>query len=640
VLQAGVKKTFNITKDAVAIMFYGIGYAIVNEALHDEKIKTLENRFNSEITGEEKILQYPSGGWHIYPITISHNDTFRINSAVTRQAYTLSSTTDSSSQYRLDSLILYSNEDYIFTASQNAVAFAFYNTGDVSFEKIGTLCVDVENIKSKTRDIIAEKKDSVVGLGNNTITPNQFIGELTPGVKYYVYVNNFKHTSATSGTLFGIGKLGSNLFINVQVGKSLNPPYEFVAEAGTYYYLGRCDSDDSIEVEFLTRPKEASIDIDAIKKICLNDDQTSLLNSITNSVSSNTKLCGFLHVTDLHSKFASLNEMIRIKSVLSLTSVNAMLNSGDIVGGWPKDELGNLVTAISEYMQICENNNKIYHVLGQHEVGFAPSANPDADSGRLKIRVLSHQECFNTYFAPLKSGWGLSSLDKCYYYKDFGDVRLICLYHYNRPEVNDPDNPTTMYKYQRALVWYGTEQLQWFADTLNSMSSGQVAVIMCHQPTKSFQSLTTSKFQSGRTGSAPGVITADDPITEIINAFKNKTTLNKAYTPTNTTKYLVADGFEESVNVDFSNANGTFGFMIMGDNHYDAVGRLNGVLCLCLTGSGECTDGVMTNNTGYISDFIINAFGVKSDSVELGRVGQQYFCGVKRDIERLDYTQS
>ena len=448
VLQPGVKKTFNIKKDAVAIMFYDIGNVIVNEVLHDEKITTLENRFNSEIAGEEKKLQYPSGEWHIYPITINQNDTFRINSAVLRQVCTLSSTTNSSSQYRVETFTVYSNEDYIFRASQNAVAIAFYGAGNVSFEKIGTLSVDVENIKSKTRDIIVEKKDSVVGLGNNTITPSQFIGELTPGVKYYVYVNNFKHTSATSGTLFGVGKLGSNIFINVQVGSSLNPPYEFVAEEGkTYFYVGRCDSDDSIEVEFLSRPKESSIDIDAIKKICLNDDQTSLLNSITKSVLSNVKLGGFLHVTDLHSNFASLNEMIRIKSALSLTSVNAMLNSGDIVGGWPKDESGNLVTAISEYMQICENNNKIYHVLGQHEVGFAPSANPNADSGRLKIRVLSHQECFNTYFAPLKSGWGLSSLNKCYYYKDFGSVRLICLYHYNRPEVDDPENPTTMYKY-------------------------------------------------------------------------------------------------------------------------------------------------------------------------------------------------
>lgn len=482
--------------------------------------------------------------------------------------------------------------------------------------------------------IIVEKRDSLNGIGNNTFMGPKIIGELTAGQTYYVYVNNYNHTSAETGLLFAVKKDDSYMFV-INVGSDIPTNtfvYSFVAEEGAVYsYGGRCDIGDSIDIEFLATEKYY-YDVDTTKEINRNNAFSSLLNEATVSVERNTKKGSFLYVTDLHSNLSSLKEMVRIKSILGLTS--RMINGGDIVGGWPRTPAGQAV--IDEYMQICIANN-IYHVVGQHEVGFTTMADPDGLIGRRKTDVYSNQETFNRYFAPLKNSWGLSNLDKCYYYKDFGDVRLIALYHYNRPEVDDPED-SDYYKYQRALVWYGTEQLQWFADTLGSMSEGQIAVILCHQPTVAITPLQTSKFQAGFSGWAPNTITADDPITEIITAFKNKTQIVKTYIPTDTTKYLVSDGFEESVNADFSNSKGTLGFMVMGDNHFDAVGKASNILCLCLTACGECSDGVVTVGTGYNSDYIINAFGVGNSRVELGRVGQQYFCGTLRDIERLSYN--
>jgi hypothetical protein len=490
----------------------------------------------------------------------------------------------------------------------------------------------IKEILDDAKYNIVEKRDSIVGLGNNTFAGYKSIGKLTAGQTYYVYVNDFKHTSATSGFLFALAK-NHVAFQGTSVGNPIPEYYTFVAEEGAEYgYGGRCDADDSIVVEFLSEKKEP-FDIDSAKEVCRNNAFAPILKEITTSYSRNEKLGSFLHITDMHSNLASLKEMVRLKSVLRLSNV-ALLNSGDNVSGWPRTVENQAV--IDEYMSICATNN-VYHVVGQHEVGFAPVAEPDHLIGRIKANVYSHQQTFDRYFAPLKNGWGLSSLDKCYYYKDFGNVRLIALYQYNRPEVDDPED-SSYYKYQRALVWYGTEQLQWFADTLGSLSEGQVAIILCHQPTKTITPLSSSKFQSGDYAYAPNNITTDDPITEIINAFNNKTQLVKTYTPTDTSKYLVADGFSESVNIDFSNAEGTIGFMLMGDNHLDAVGKIGNILCLCLTSCGACTDGVVTTNTGYNSDYIINALGVKLSSVELGRVGQQYFCGTFRDIEHFSYN--
>ena len=481
-------------------------------------------------------------------------------------------------------------------------------------------------------NLIVEKRASQPGLGDNTFAPYTSLGTLTAGETYYLYTNNYKHTSYQSGYLFAVKK-NSTIITSFDDTDPFPLTYTFVAEEGAIYsFAGRCDSDDEIVVELLTKEKD-SIDVDEIKKVIKTNNFSPLVHSILDSVTFNNKIGGFFYITDLHSHFASLYEMIRIKSAYNINK--PMLVGGDIVGGWPITEAGQ--AKIDEYMQVCEDAG-IYHVVGQHEIGFAPSADPDAVIGRTKASCYSTEQTFNRYFAPLKTVWGLPNLDKCYYYKDFGNVRLVTLYQYNRPEIDDPlDN--TLWKYQRALLWYGTEQLQWFANTLNSMTTGQVAVILCHQPTKQFAYSATSKFQDSHYASSPNNITTDDPITEIINAFNNKTQLVKTYAPTDTATYLISDGFEESVNIDFSNAEGTVGFIVMGDNHYDAVGRVAGILSLCLTGSGECVDGVITENTGYESDYLINILGVSSARVELGRVGQQYFCGVKRDIERISYNE-
>jgi hypothetical protein len=662
-LAQNINNVLTATQDAIGIMFYGVG------AVHVTKKGSIDNAIDNDVSLlSKKILQNNNIMTYNADKIAIDNDartiTFSGNIAIVdTQGNTITlETNGKSASFNAEvptggfsgtsmAVLVYKSDKTLAVKQYNKLASTDYALIGLKFSAalgsrttassttkivnyISLLPVEITNSNPTEKMVIIEKRDSLVGLGNNQFAGYKKIGTLTPGQTYYVYVNNFKHTSAEAGYLFAINKNNSYLF-GITVGKELptkTPVYTFVAEDAVYSYGGRCDIDDSINIEFLSREKD-TFDVATAKELNRNNAFAPLLKEVTVSVSKNAKLGGFLHITDMHSNLASLKEMVRIKSALGLSNA-ITLNGGDNVNGWPRTNANQAV--IDEYMSIFATNN-IYHVVGQHEVGFAPSADPDAIIGRSKADVYSHQETFNRYFAPLKDGWGLSSLDKCYYYKDFGNVRLITLYHYNRPEIDDP-NDSDYYKYQRALVWYGTEQLQWFADTLGSMSAGKVAIVFCHQPTKVITPLSSSKFQSGAYASVPNNITTDDPITEIITAFNNKTQLVKTYTPTDTTKYLVADGFEESVNVDFSNAEGAFGFMIMGDNHFDDVGKIGNILCLCLTSCGVCTDGVITTNTGYISDYIINAFGVGSTKVELGRVGQQYFCGTLRDIERLSYT--
>ena len=466
------------------------------------------------------------------------------------------------------------------------------------------------------------KYDEANGLGNNTFTPYRNIGRLTPGVTYYLYVNQYRHYSATSGYLFAFRK-GTTVIDATSVGNAVKPFYTFVAEEGVEYsWGGRCDADDVMHVEFLPFKK-----VDAVIDECT----PAIVDAITacNKLSRDN---AFFYATDFHGNLASLDFAARLKRE-RFTGV-PVLSGGDVPAMGPKEGTGSDV--IDEYINICKAN-EVYIAIGQHEIGFALIAEPDGDRGRKKSLCLTQQETFERYIEPLRSVWGMPSLNTCYYYKDFGKVRLFSLYQYNAPELDDP-NDSTMFKYQRSLLWYGQAQLDWFITNLMSMSSDKVAVILLHQPTTGITK-DGSKFGVYNC-SAPNKI-ADDPITEIIAAYNSRGSLVKTYEPYDTAKYLVSDGFTESVNQDFSSAVGKVVFTIQGDQHLDCTGNYTNtsIKALCLTSSGSPSDGAVSKNTGMLSDYIVNAIGISiaSSKAVVSRIGQTHFMGSLRDTDLLEY---
>ena len=131
----------------------------------------------------------------------------------------------------------------------------------------------------------------------------------------------------------------------------------------------------------------------------------------------------FIIVSDLHGEFLSLDDAYSVKNIIHRVNKNIVLTDipilscGDMFFGTPKVN-GVLDPKIDVYIDKAKRYN-VYHTCGQHEVGFIIGNDP---TGKLKSNCLTHQEVFEYFIEPMKSTWGLPSLDTIWYYKDFNNI--------------------------------------------------------------------------------------------------------------------------------------------------------------------------------------------------------------------------
>lgn len=271
----------------------------------------------------------------------------------------------------------------------------------------------------------------------------------------------------------------------------------------------------------------------------------------------------------------------------------------------------------------------VYHTIGQHEVGYF-----DTSEGRSKVNCMTHEEVFSNLIAPMKEVWGLPDLTTNYYYKDFetSKTRLISLYQYNVPLVEEDSNT---WKYWRAAIWYGQEQLDWFINTLNSTPDGYTVIIMMHQQEGGIKNSENTTFFYGENVNVSGIIDGT-PIVDIVDAYINRSSLNKTYTCKDKTKYPESD-FSNTVNVDFTNAKGKFANYYTGDTHIDSFGTVGETIQknLGITSSGQSYDCSLRQSIGNGSiagygnnpeSTLLTVIGYDYDRslIRVGRLGQQF----------------
>lgn len=359
-----------------------------------------------------------------------------------------------------------------------------------------------------------------------------------------------------------------------------------------------------VNSSYMTTTYAFPIDYWSIVYNCVSD--------ISNVTSNPSNLFKAFVVNDLHGNMHSLKCVKELQKVFGIPSITC----GDMAPIRPTSY------DFSEFIDLAKATN-MYFTIGQHECGFLLDS--DGDAGRLKSNCFSHQEVFETLIEPMKESWGLDSLSTNYWYKDLVSekVRLISLYQYNIPLVDDPED-SDYYKYKREVVWYGQEQIDWFVDVLANTPEDYTVVILKHQP-DGVCSSTGSNF-GNRNISGSNLIIDGTPIEDIVNAFMNKTTLANDYVCSDTTTYPTAD-FTLSVDADFSASEGTFGFYLMGDTHIDCVSKFNKYpqRTMILTSSTSPQD-VGFSGKPYLQDsLLVNVIGLDSTArvVNLVRVGQQ-----------------
>lgn len=333
-----------------------------------------------------------------------------------------------------------------------------------------------------------------------------------------------------------------------------------------------------------------------------------LMTNLFTNPSGVTKF-NIINVTDAHGSFDAI-ELGGLASRYCGDNV-IFINTGDWVDTTPKYN-GVESSDVSSYMELATKYG-IYHCMGQHEVGFQNIG--VGYDGKLKANSFTHEEVFDKFIEPMLPIWNLPEEDtmiankQIYYYKDFDDykIRLISLYQFNAPLIDDP-NDSTKYKYIRCVLWYGQEQIDWLINRLKDTPDDYHVIIMLHEADgRMVDNDGKSSFSHINRGvGATNPIMEEYPVRDIIDAFIAKTSLTKTYTGVESydSEYDDADytDLTLTVNADFTNVNATFGMYFMGDAHCDIVGKMN---------SQEKQMGICTTSPKYAYD-VIKGIGNKS----------------------------
>lgn len=373
-------------------------------------------------------------------------------------------------------------------------------------------------------------------------------------------------------------------------------------------------------------PDDPAVDVNA-------DANAPLIATVFGNTPGYTTDFSAVVITDLHGKFISLDEANALRNTYAPNS--PIFNAGDMINLKAKQD-GVMNSEVAAYMEKAVAYG-VYHTIGQHEVGFRKE-----ETDRLKTNCMSHEEVFNTFIAPMKSVWGLPNLTTNYYYKDFGNTRLISLYQYEIPLVDDPNN-SNCYKYPRMTVWMGQNQIDWLISTLNSVPDGYKVIIMMHQGEQFVGDAKDDSAFFASQASPGNTIINGTPVVDIVQAYIDKTSISKNYVCKDTATYPTSD-FSISVNADFSDAKGSFAHYLSGDAHIDCVGHVVGTKQrhIVLTSCNQSYDCIVLPAATDERRRIVNLLGYcySKGYVKLGRVGQQYaVTGQTRIFEKVTLTE-
>jgi len=335
------------------------------------------------------------------------------------------------------------------------------------------------------------------------------------------------------------------------------------------------------------------------------------------------RLFTVVHLTDTHGDMDSTHAAYEYAGQIA---ANCVALTGDYVPNMPSHGFNMLHSVI--------RNSKIptIYSIGNHDV-----------------IGLSDKEVYDLNIAPIREVLHAAK-DHAYYYRDFRyeeeTIRMISLYPFYE-KANS-----------RQSGYYTEEQLQWFCDALATAEEGAHIFVLRHfahhkpilRDTKKDMFFDYSDDRLNEESSL-WLNMGSDPITEIVDAFNNRSVIFAQYSGKlkDTTEFV-------TVKYDFSNrTNSEFVAYFTGHIHIDAIGYARNtqtsqaVLCsLCTIGwkGTENYSAYTTSSTprDYGTDsqiaFNVFTFNFKKKMIYVARVGNGLHKTREKTIMELPYSST
>jgi 3',5'-cyclic AMP phosphodiesterase CpdA len=296
---------------------------------------------------------------------------------------------------------------------------------------------------------------------------------------------------------------------------------------------------------------------------------------VASNVSDN--LLTFAHISDLHNDPTNYTRFLNLLNEHD-EIIDFGVVSGDLVDSGSSANFAEMVGCES----VLNGNVPVYKCMGNHETGMTLA---------------------NIYTA-YQPGSGDGNL---YFFKDFSTQKIRVIF------LNQYDNESST---RGNTGHYSQTQIDWFISQLSDAITNDLSVIVVlHSMGEAGWPLYNKHgFYQQVLGDMYGAVNSAPIISDIINAFKHKKTLNKTYT------YTDGDG-SLNVNVTFSGY-GKFICYIAGHEHVDVIGysQIYPDQLICLVQGGVVTSSTRTEaqahwQSKYDTPRVANT--VTSDSINV-----------------------
>lgn len=385
------------------------------------------------------------------------------------------------------------------------------------------------------------------------------------------------------------------------------------------------------DYEFLTVLKAVNRD-NSIPVVVRNEDVLPQVNAAGNHGWSEAgkfdknKCLSMLVVTDIHR--CSVQASNAVSYLNAIDGIDCGMCLGDIAAGNYSETDGTWYTNA-----VKSSKKPFYTAIGNHDGGNSASAS---------ISGTKAQQ-FAKFVEPTLDVMGMSDLTKTYYKVDFSNypVTLIVLDVFDVPDTKLDDGNFAV---SRAVEAVSQEQLDWFVQALKSVPSGNHLVVSMHTA-GNLGTWTSDECAWTNPGSkiASNVVAYSKiPIADIVEAWRNGTSIRGTYAPTSYTGYMPT----LTVDADFSERGaGIFACYLCGHAHYDTVAHdQNGQLCVQLdcaaNDNWQAASSDLPRVSGTKTEDCMTVVGVDTARrlVKLVRVGSNVTMSMtKRGMIALSY---
>jgi hypothetical protein len=296
------------------------------------------------------------------------------------------------------------------------------------------------------------------------------------------------------------------------------------------------------------------------------------------------------HISDVHvdtARYANFIEYIG-----KTPQIDFAICTGDLV---TEPTAAQFATMLS-----IDENRTVIPVIGNHEKAFSNT-------------------CVTDDF--ILNAMGMAST---YYSKSLSDsVRLICLDQYDVQSDTVAVRSKTMH--------YSQAQIDWFISELQLAETNQEAVLIAMHAPESVYTLNDKAFCQRSllwAANAQNSVCDGTPVEDIVDAWKNGTSISKSYTFSDTSDSITVEATFSKTNTFVAYMVGHYhaDFIAYGSNHADQL--YLGVTCGC------CVSDVQTNNIGNavsdlpripgtVSEDAFNVYGIdlRGKRIKVARVG-------------------